>query len=97
MSSNTDIGSVVSRVAAKKDEWASLSPERKLEILDILMDNLDANCEELQAASISKRDGDGGASSPSYAALESGDLSVLQNASTAAHWLHSAMVRTPSP
>ncbi|CDJ50326.1 hypothetical protein, conserved [Eimeria brunetti] len=88
-----NIAAVVSRVAAKKDEWASLPPEKKLNILDLLMDNLNANCEELQAASIAKRDGEGNASSsPSYASLDPQNLKVLQYCSSASHWLHSGML-----
>lgn len=86
-----DINEIIARVAAKKAEWASLAPGRKLEILDSLLDNLDANFEELQNASIVKRDGEGGAGS-SYASLDEKDRNALQNASRASHYLHSAMV-----
>lgn len=90
---SADINEVVSRVAAKKAEWATLVPARKLEILDLLLDNLNANCEQLQSASVTKRDGDGGPdTAPSYAALKKEELNVVQNASKASQYLHSAML-----
>lgn len=93
MSSSLNINDVVSRVAKKKNEWAELPPEKKLELLDRLMDNLEENCEQLQAASIIKRDGEGNSSSsPSYASLEPQYLSALQNSSSCVHWLHSSML-----
>lgn len=86
-----DINEIVTHVASKKAEWAALAAGRKLEILDLLLDNLNAHCEQLQSASIAKRDGDGDVA-PSYTSLSKEELSILQNASRASHWLHSAMV-----
>ncbi|KAL8437708.1 hypothetical protein ACSSS7_000733 [Eimeria intestinalis] len=86
-----DVNGVVSRVAAKKGEWAALAPARKLELLDLLLDNLNANLELLQEASKEKRDGPP-ETAPSYAALSKDEAKALQNASKAAHYLHSAMV-----
>ncbi|KAL8450073.1 hypothetical protein Emed_002655 [Eimeria media] len=86
-----DVNAVVSRVAAKKGEWAALALARKLELLDLLLDNLNANLELLQEASKEKRDGPS-ETAPSYAALSKDEAKVLQNASKAAHYLHSAML-----
>ncbi|KAL8445266.1 hypothetical protein Emag_005155 [Eimeria magna] len=86
-----DVNGVVSRVAAKKGEWAALAPARKLELLDLLLDNLNANLELLQEASKEKRDGPSEAA-PSYATLSKDEVKVMQNASKAAHYLHSAML-----
>lgn len=88
-----DINEIVSRVASKKFEWAALAPGRKLEILDLLLDNLNAHCEQLQNGSIAKRDGDVDRdTAPSYAALSTEEQTVLKNASRASHWVHSAML-----
>ncbi|OEH76627.1 hypothetical protein cyc_01978 [Cyclospora cayetanensis] len=86
-----DMNEAISRVAAKKTEWACLSPARKLEILDLLLDNLYAHCEELQEASIIKRDGETD-TAPAYDALEPHELTALQNSSRSTHWLHSSML-----
>ncbi|CDJ37125.1 hypothetical protein, conserved [Eimeria tenella] len=88
---NKDISAVVERVAATKAAWAALPPQQKLELLDKLMDNLNAHGEDLHAASVFKRDGDL-KDAPAYSALSAADLQALQNASRAQHWLHSSML-----
>lgn len=89
-----EVNSLVSRVAAKKYEWASLSPQKKLEIIDLLLDNVNSNSERLLAASITKRDGPAD-EAPSYRALAAREQDAMRDASKVTHYLHSPMVRQP--
>ncbi|KAL8425947.1 hypothetical protein Efla_000924 [Eimeria flavescens] len=86
-----DVSEVVSRVAATKNEWASLAPARKLELIDLLLDALYANVDSLQNASMEKRDGPPEAA-PAYVALSKHEAKTLQHASKASHYMHSAML-----
>lgn len=85
-----DLQSIIQNVSAKKEEWSSLPPQDKLNIIDSLLDNLYLYCEMLQTASLKKRDGE--KEEGEYATLNKKDFNILQEASKAAHWVHSSML-----